>query len=306
MKELYSNDINVLPINISVRGEAKDPLAAPTVKIYTSATKTFPLIGTDITPTRLELDGDPLVGRYEYIVPQNILKLKRYAKVVTSYELAGYGEVKQEEILEITQRVVSYEELNYILGLDTMGDSFEITWMEYDKLETVARKVVEAYIGQPLNLWEGTREVYSGKNYIGLPQHMEYITAVDEAESIIPSLEVAGGFYLTESGLALSNERSFPVPDFLTKYPKNNVTHVITGLWGYEGLPSAITQAAIEVLLMFNTDTVNARRQFLSNLRDDRSSSSLRFNWMSYTDTTGNPIADDLLDAYRIYNAYAI
>lgn len=308
MKELYSNDTNVIDIYTSARGKAVAPLDLPTAKLYVSATKQFPLTGTTLTVVQKKDEEDALiVGQYETIVPQQAVAQRRYARVVISYELPDHGVIEQETIYEPTRRLMAFEELNDILGADAHGESHALTYKEYDLLETITRKIIESYIDQKFTLWLGTREVYAGETYVGLPQHMEYLLSVTRDDQFVPVEALAGSSYkLAESGLSISNKSSIPVPNFLNQRSKINVTHYINGLWGYKSIPSEVTQAFLEVFHIVNTDTIDDRRNYLSTSTNDGGNLMRRFNWMSYTDSTGNPIADELLNPFRIYNVNAV
>ncbi len=307
MKELYTNDLNVIDIYSSVRGVPTAPTGLPTATLYVSSSKDFPSTGTTLAVAQVEdEDSEPVVGRYQVSVPSSLVQKKRYARVDVAYTLPTFGSVTTSDIYEIGQRLVGFEELNTYLGVDVSGESYALDWNQYDKLESVVRRIIETYCGQKFNCWQGSRKVYSARDYIQLPQHLEKLDSITSAGVINPVIYQTDMLYeIEEGGLSLDRSTDFQTPSFLDIRSKNNMTHVITGLWGYEGIPADVNQAAYEVIELFNTDDVDARRKFLSYITND-ASVNMNFNWTSYWDSTGNPIADDLLDPYRIYNLNAV
>ena len=308
MNEIYSNDLNVIEIYTSVRGKPTAPEATPTAKLYVGASRDISTgTPTDLTVVQLESESLPLVGRYQAIVPHQLLQRNQYAKIDISFELEGFGVINKSEVYEISQRLVEYEDLNVYLGYDVTGDSYDMSYEDYDKLEKIVRKVIESYCGQKFNCWQGTRKVYAARDYIPLPQHLEKLTSISSFENLTPiNIDSSESVYqIEDTGLSLDRTTDFVTPHFFIPRSKNNVTHHITGLWGYEGIPAEVTQAAFEVIVIFNMDDIDNRRKFLSYISND-ASINMNFNWTSYWDSTGNPIADDLLDAFRIYNLSAV
>ncbi len=112
MNELYSNETNVLTFSTSVKGEHKIPTSLPIAKLWTSNTKDF--IGTPNDLTVFEEDSV-----YKVLVPSNLISNKRWAKVVFEYDLLNYGFNALSEIYELDARLITLEELNNNLGVDS-------------------------------------------------------------------------------------------------------------------------------------------------------------------------------------------
>ena len=300
MNELYSNETNVLTFSTSVKGEHKIPTSLPIAKLWTSNTKDF--IGTPNDLTVFEEDSV-----YKVLVPSNLISNKRWAKVVFEYDLLNYGFNALSEIYELDARLITLEELNNNLGVDSTGESYEVSYWQYDKAEKVVRKIINTFCQQRFNSWIGSRKVTGSNSDIYLPQHMEKLTGVASGYTDINFFDNynVGDYVLSDSGKVLSIGQPWIKPSVIYKKYQSKQLYLVTGIWGYLSVPEAVKEATLELVRFFMSDDVESRRNYFLNVNSD-SNSSYTFNFSAYRDSTGNPVADELLSNYRIYNVSAV
>lgn len=305
MREIFSNSENLLAHYISLRGVPTEPEGLPIAKIVVGSDKSAVLDSTasiDLTVTQDD------IGVYSVIVPRNILAGKRYARVEFSYEIAGHGPTVESELYVITRRVIGFEEVMEALGVDDAGDQYEITWTQYSVLETSVRKMIETYCLQDFSHWKGAQVVYGPPGFIFLPQYMEKLDSVSVSASdvyLVTPGSPQNRYVLSESGTSLATLNNYQTQTIFDNNNKTNVHHTVSGTWGYATIPPAITEAAMELIRIYMVDDFDARRKFLSDITND-AQISVHFNWGSYVDSTGNPVADYLLKPYRMQTFAAI
>lgn len=300
MNELYSNEINVLTFNISVKGEPVEPVSLPTAKLWCSVAQ-----DSWESPELLTVVKEGSL--YKVIVPNSVIANKRWAKVEFEYELEDYGFNKVVENYELDSRLISFEELNNNLGKDSTGESYSVEYWEYDRAEKVVRKIINTFCKQRFNQWTGSRKVYGSNATINLPQHMDKLTAVASGYTDINFFDNydIGEYQLSASGKVLGVAQPWVKPSIYYKTYQSNQLYLITGVWGYAGVPEAVKEAALELIRFFMSDDAESRRKFFLNVNSD-SNSSFTFNFSAYRDSTGNPVADELLSDFRIYHVSTV
>jgi hypothetical protein len=304
IKELFSNEINVLDYSVHVKGVPQDIEDLPTAKLYVSSTKEFPTSSSTLTVTEDTSDPD-IVGRFKVSVPQNLLAKYRYAKVVFEYELTGHGTVQETDIFNVAQRLISFADLNYIRGEDETGADYEVSFDQYNIAETEARHIIQSYCNQEFTYWQGAIKKATGKTYIPLPQYMESLDSVAFSDDSIYQ-NLASSFVLSESGFVIYSSELHPrVTMFSGPREENSIFATVTGTWGYESIPMAVQQAAAEMINYILSDDIDHRRRYYQQVTN-RGSQNFTFHWTSYQDSTGNPLVDDLLKDYRIFSLNAI
>lgn len=287
MNEIFSNEVSELSLSVTVRGEPVAPMGLPTAKLYLSNTVDFPLIGEDLTVFPI-LDS---ISEFRIPIPFSSVKGKRYAKVVYEYELPGHGVISKDEGYEIRTRILSFEEFKQMM------DDPDIEFDSFNVAETEARLVMESYCHQSLSRWSGGRSVVGNPDKFYLPQYMSKLMNVTELSEELEIEYFDSNDYILEStGLSIRREYNNRTRGLRNLY--------VTGEWGFSILPDAIKKAAYELTRSFSNTSINDRRQFLLNsggggLTGMEESSDF-ISYKAYQDSTGNPIADQLLGPYRI------
>lgn len=290
MNEIFSNEPSQLKLHTVVQGTHIDPTEPPTAKLYVSNDTKFAGAGTDLTVT--QVTGTTPEGQFTIPIPLNVVKDSRYAKVVYSYNLPGFGDIEKEEFFEIRTRLIPYEE--YVL----MVDDEEMTFDAFNLAETEARMVIEGYTRQRFSRWTGTTLVTSDPNRIYLPQYLSELSGINEYGAHDFALETQD-YTLEPGGMVIG--RTSPLKNAPTAKKFS-----VSGKWGYISVPDNIKKAAYELTRDFSSSIINKRRQFLLNsagqgLGASFSEASDMISWRAYQDSTGNSVADLLLANYRVF-----
>lgn len=301
MKELFSNEINELVYNISSKGIPLEPSELPVATLYVGAnTGQMNYIGEELDVSLIE------EGKYKVIVPTTLIQKKKLAKVVFSYHLPQHGYFDDSKIYNVAQRLVSFEDFNENVGRDDTGELWGVDWEDYNKTEQITRAIIEAYCHQKFNFWQGTQTVYGAIGSLFLPQHMEKLDSVlggdvkYDFDLDIPDGYI-GGYVLSNNGMSVVHRSNWTKQTIIYRPNSRNVTMTVTGLWGFEGIPSAVEEAAMEVMRFVRSDDFESRRKFVLNANGAGDVESYSFNFGAYRDSTGNPVADELLAPYRVF-----
>lgn len=291
MNEIFSNELSRLRLSTVVQGAPVTPTELPTAKLYISNSVKFTAPPVELTVSQ-DVENDNPEGKFLIPVPLNVVKDSRYAKVVYSYNLPGFGDVEKEEFFEIRTRLVPYEE--YIV----MVDDLEMTFDAFNLAETEARMVIEGYTRQKFSKWTGAATVTSDPNRIYLPQYLSELSGINEYGAHDFALETQD-YELEPGGMVVG--KTVPIRNF-----SSSKKFVISGKWGYVSVPDNIKKAAYELTRDFSSSIINKRRQFLLNsagqgLGASFSEASDMISWRAYQDSTGNSVADLLLANYRVF-----
>lgn len=288
MRELYCSEPNLVQLTTSVRGRPTTPVTNPAVKLLVGNKKDA-LVELQ-TLTANQVDN----GEYEIPIPQQLLENNLFAELRITYELPDHGVIEKNTIYEVARRLMDYEELNA-----SFGPGFEIDYDVFSFVETDVRKIIETYTNQTFNSWYGTRLVEGQGGVINLYENLERLDAVSVGSTLVPSLLTpTAGFVLSESGMSIYNpDRDREVSFFHGKEAKH--TYAIEGLWGYTSIPSGVNQAALELARGFMCEDIEYRRRYIANIRNN--DMRLEFSDDAYKGSTGNPIADQLLDPYVVF-----
>lgn len=292
MKELYSNEPNLLVHKIHVQGEPIRPEdGSISAELYVSNDKDFDGPAIPLTPMTVDR------GKLEIVIQQQHLAKKRYAEVILRYTLADFGDFMIQLRYDITQRLITFEDLN-----DALGEGYEIDYATYSEAEAEAHLIIESYCNQKFESWEGERQVRGPEAHIYLPQHMEKLDNVVIHSSLIEFgfVTSVGGYTLQEQGMAVFNSDKIKTINMFRDTSAKNVNASITGEWGYSNVPAGIAMAAKEILKGFLCDDIEYRRRYIDNFRSG--DMRIQINPAAYVDSTGNPIADQLLQPYRVFN----
>lgn len=286
MIEVYSSEPNLMKFTTDVQGRYVSPdRISASLKASNELGSHTPLIDLRID----ELDN----GRYEYIIPQQLVEGKKYAEVFIEYELEEYGVFRDHKTFEIAQRLIGFNELNTALG--------EFGIEEYDtfsEIERNVRHIIQSHCNQNFNWWTGEQSVRGAGAVLQLPDRLAKLEGVATHSSAFSNpLQTfpEQGYVIDGDGYILFNSYKQDTLNMFRHKPRTT-TYVVKGDWGYQSVPTAIRQAAIELCKGFLCEDIEYRRRYLDNIRtgDVR----IQFNAQAYINSTGNPIADTLLAPY--------
>lgn len=185
----------------------------------------------------------------------------------------------------------SFEELNEILG------QFSVEYEDYSNAESNVRKIIESYCNQKFVNWFGDRLVDGYEGHIILPEVIESIDSVWVYSDLIrvetPNID---GYVISENGQSIFNPERDRTVSFFRQSP-GMATYKIKGMWGYSGVPANVHFAALELARNFLCDDIEYRRRYLQSIKNN--DIRIEFAKSAYSDTTGNPIADEMLEPYR-------
>jgi len=290
VNEIFSNDLSQLRLSVTVQGEPTAPTALPTAQLYVSNDIKFDVAPVTLTVTP-DVSEDAPVGRYLIPVPLASVQEKRYAKVVYTYNLAGFGTITKEEFFEIRTRLLPYDEL-----ISMTGDP-DLTYDAFALAEAEVRMIIEGFTRQRFSKWTGQLTITTNPNRLYLPQFLRELTSVAEYDDYDMPLENTD-FRLEEGGLVIGRETK-ALRDAGPK--KFNVI----GKWGYISVPDNVKKAAYELIRDFTSAAINKRRQYLLNAGGQGLGATFNdsvdlISWRAYMDSTGNSVADQLLMNYRV------
>lgn len=304
IKELFSNEINVLDYSVHIKGVGQDLATLPTAKLYVTSTTVYPTSGSALTVTEDNTDPD-IAGRYKVIVPRDLLAKNRFAKVEFEYTLPGHGTIKETDIFRVAQRLVSFDEVNYVRGKDESGDSYAVDYDQYNIAETEARHIIQAYCNQEFTYWEGPYSKVSNRMYVTMPQYISELTGISFSDDTV-YVNFLAQYQVADSGFSIYAKEITPrATIFSGPREENSIIATIEGVWGYESVPMAIQQAALELINYYLSDDIDHRRRYYNQVTN-RGSENFTYHWTSYSDSTGNPLVDALLQPFRIFGSSAI
>ena len=293
MRELYSSEPNLVKFVTSVQGRPERPLAGPTVQLFAGNDK------NDLQPVSILNANEIDNGEYEIPVPQHFLHQNKFASLHIKYELEEYGVFEQDKTFDIARRLMDFEELN-----DVLGKNLAIDYSTFTFIETDVRKIIESYCNQSFNIWYGKQRVEGADGHIILPEPLEQLEKVQLGSGLAPGyMNTVNGYVISEAGNSIFNpERDRTISFFHGK--GSNVSYYIEGLWGYSSIPAGVHQAALELAKGFLCDDIEYRRRYIANIR--AGDTRIEFHDNAYAGSTGNPIADAMLDPFRIWLMGAI
>lgn len=288
MRELYSSEPNIVKFTTSVQGRPTRPQARPNAELH---------VGSEIDKLVKvhDLNVDEVDnGEYEISIPQRFLVDQRVGQVRFSYDLQDFGPFFTNRTYDITRRLIDFEELN-----DVLGERFAIDYNQFTFVETDVRKIIESYCNQSFNCWKGIRVVEGQGGHILLPEPLEHLETVHVGSSVVPGYTRSEpGFVITDEGHSIYNaDRADTVTFFHGK--EAAVDYLIDGTWGYSSIPSGVHQAALELAKGFLCDDIEYRRRYIKTI--SAGDTRIEFHNNAYNGSTGNPIADAMLDPFRVF-----
>lgn len=282
MIEIYSNEINAIDFQVSVKGQPEQP---DNFSVTTDE---------GIVPVVNNID----IGKYEIIFNQSDIIGNKSIHINYDYELSPYGTWSEKVEYPVKSRLVSFDELNNFIKPHE-----PFSYEDYSKLEMFARNIIESFCGQTFDYWRGIKDVISSEETIILDTHIEKLHSINiksQYISQISYLDDQDAYEIHSSGYMIYNPYKIDVINFLHKKSSKRIVHSIDGDWGWYQVPSAVKQAAFEIIQAFDCADITYRRKFIDNIRS--ADTRIEFADGAYGETTGNPIADQLLEPYRLYH----
>lgn len=318
MRELFSSEPNLIRLYTSIQGVPHTPID-DTVKAKLMTGNYKDKMGLRLPP--VDPPNDPPVsnlpvideyedmwwgdeaplpiqqvdnGEWEIMIPQNLLFGQRYAVIETQYELEHFGTIRDRRRYDVSRRLFDFQEFNELLE-----EEQQIDYSTYTFIETDVRKVIETYCNQTFNHWHGTQVVTGYEGHIAMPETIERIDKVLVGSSIVSNYQSeVHGYEISELGKSIYHHERNKTVSFFHSQP-GPVNYTVKGLWGHTTVPAGVHQAALELARGFMCDDMEYRRRYIDNITNG--DMRIGFSKRAYYDTTGNPIADQLLEPHRMF-----
>lgn len=306
MIEIVKNSYYKVPIYVIKGDEAVEPDEIPTYEIFDADTEVSLKAGAAIHETTD-------VGYYSIPIDQSITSVDRNLRVDWQYDVDGitiYGS-------EFTLVSTPYAEIGEIIAELGLGaEPQDPNYFPYNKLRTaerLARMQINNYTGRVFGLKEGTQVTHGfGSDTIIFPERMTSFYKLEQDDTVIYDSTAnynALGFELeltdTSQGIRIranqQNDVSVMPPSPFYSTSKLNFLegsrYKVYGTMGYKYVPIEVKQAAF---LLINDHLFNDslwRERYIDSF--DTGAMSVKLRDSAFTGT-GNLIADDLLDTYKI------
>lgn len=274
--EIFRDTAPTFALEVAGATEITATVIRDGVEVYDSTGSTFTL------PFKVYGYDGPFQVRWEFFVPGDPVLHTRY------------------EAHEIVTPLVT-------LGEDAVQDDIDA--------ERLVRRIIQSICGQNFGFTYGAKAIIgSGERVLHLPQRLIHLTGVTlnvYPYDAIPfgSIHITGGGWALTTGSGpeyLTTKMAPPedaiyssngvivVPGFVNNWTANNI-YIITGSWGYEGVPQDISDAASLLIDDYNCDEDTYRNKFIANMR----SADWRIEYDPRTwSGTGNAKADQLIAPY--------
>ena len=312
MIELSTNSSHTIDLYINKNDVPVSANALPTYIVKDVVTNTTVQSGTSVA------NNDDL-GHYYFQLGTNITNVDRRLLVTWTYVLDGNTTLVKQDIV-ISTPYVSVGEIIDELGLG--AEPTDANYFPYAKLRTaerISRLMINNYTGRTFSQRLDSQVVYgNGSDTLLFPERMTAFTQIYQDDVLVYDSEEGYNAYgytieLTETGQGLritnSSDLGLSVipPSARFDTPKLNWNdgsrYKIFGTMGYEYIPIEVKQAAF-VLVSDNLYNDSLWRQkYVGEFDTGQMSVKLRDAAFS---GTGNLLADDLLDPYKIIGIVVI
>jgi hypothetical protein len=304
--ELAVNSSHRIDIVVIQNDQSVLPDYTPTYKIYDADTGTLLREGTST------LDPND-IGRYYVTVSGDLTGFDRTLKITWRYDLDGIT-INGDEYTVISTPYATVDEVIDELGLGT--EPTDLNFYPYAKLraaERLARFQIDNYTGRTFGQRLGAQIVYgNNSDTLIFTEAMTAFTKVEQDDQLLYDSTVgfnalAYNIVLTETGQAIrltntgDSDVSILPPSATWTYTKphfvNGSRYKIYGTLGYRYVPVQVKQAA---MLLINDHLFNDslwRERYISEF--DTGQMSVKLRDTAFTGT-GNLLADDLLDPFKI------
>ncbi len=241
-------------------------------------------------------------GEYTMILPVAMNDEETSINVTWTFTISSQTLVVDEVYQVVTP---------YIQWSDFYNDfaSFNKSYEDYLEAEKVARYIINAYCGQDFGKREKTNEVDgSGDSALFLPEKLIYLnnvswyeenTNVIYVDQDIPWETAADGWILRKRYDYYDMD---PVRTDKTRFTRNHI-YYIDGIWGWETVPSAISEAAKILVGSYVCPDVTYRNKYIESIKSG--DWRIQFNKNAY-EGTGDANVDNILESYRIHVAFGV
>lgn len=306
MIELPVNSTHRIDIVVVKNDQSVNADDTPTYEIYDATTADLIDSGT------AQIDTND-VGRYYVMISGAISAYDRTLKVTWQYDLDGIT-ITGDEFTVISTPYAEIGEIIDELGLGT--EPQDLNYYPYAKLraaERLARFQIDNYTGRTFGQRLGAQVVYgNNSDTLIFTEAMTAFTKIEQDDAVIydstiPFNALAYNIVLTETGqgVRLTNTGDSdvsilpPTATWTTTKPHfiNGSRYKIYGTLGYSFVPVQVKQAA---MLLVNDHLFNDslwRERYISEFNTGQMQVKLRDT--AFTGT-GNLLADDLLDQFKI------
>lgn len=306
MIELPVNSSHRIDIIVIKNDMSVEPDATPTYSIYDASTGDLVKSGTATADT-----ND--VGRYYVDINGEISSYDRTLKITWEYDLDG-NTITGDEFTVISTPYAEVGEIIDELGLGT--EPTDLNFYPYAKLraaERLARFQIDNYTGRTFGQRLGAQVVYgNNSDTLIFTEAMTAFTKIEQDDVVIYDSEIgynalSYNIVLTETGQAVrltntgDSDVSILPPTATWTAPRphfvNGSRYKIYGTLGYSYVPVQVKQAA---MLLVNDHLFNDslwRERYISEFNTGQMQVKLRDT--AFTGT-GNLLADDLLDQFKI------
>lgn len=268
MSELYTNYTDN-QVSVTV------PASVPYVDLALTVNGVPFNFGSELTTRLNQNASNP--GTFTYTVPYRAIAFE--GEMTASWTFVESGQ---------TATVVeTYELVTSVYPINKIVKEHDLTTEEAEKVESLVRHIINSYTGQTFGKFAGVLEAEgNGQGKLFLPRRL--ITLNTVSPLVARSYTISGAnFFLNASS------RTF----------LNNEKYLINGIWGYNGVPAAVQQAADILIRTIVSDEPSYRDRYLNAIR----SADWRIDYNSRAfDGTGNVTADQLLDPFVLYRIAVI
>lgn len=323
MAEIYVNSYGIIDIEVK---DSDSNLVSPdndvSVTIFDySILNDDGSLGSTIEEgfaTQVFYGGNPATGRFFYQITPEITAFPRVLRITWEYEVNGQSRYFSDNSF-ISIPYASLSKLREIKELNDFSDQ------ELISMERLVSRVIDAYCGQSFSYELDKTKTVSGhdSDFLLLPGRLwelgsvsvleDYSTIIVDGEGNVVTNGITGRDvtqFVTrdfDNPWRLRNKRTF---DFIamseTKsryFFKNGHIYAVRGNWGYQFVPSKVSEAAAALVKTYFYDDSTYRDRYISEIQ----SGTWRMKFRATGDeTTGSANADMMLYDYRNINAAVI
>lgn len=306
MIELTTNSFHTIDIYVVKDDEPTVPSTTPTYVIYDADT------GVAISSGTATADTED-VGHYVINLTSQHTSFDRTLRITWSYMLDGRT-VNEEEWTVISTPYAEISEIITELGLGS--EPVDYNYFPHAKLrsaERMARLMINNYTGREFAQRLGEQIVYgNGSDTLIFSERMSAFTKIEQDDQVIydsdNNINLLGyDIVLTETGqgVRIANSSQLDVTEYPASaylYPPklkfvNGSRYKIYGTLGYPYIPLAVKQACFLLISDLLYNDALWRQKYISEF--DTGNMKVKLRDTAFTGT-GNLLADDLLDPYKI------
>lgn len=306
MIELTTNSFHTIDIYIVKDDEPAVPSSTPTYIIYDADT------GATISSGTTTIDTED-VGHYIINLTNQHTSVDRTLRIVWTYNLSGRT-VTEEEWTVIS---TAYAEISEIITELNLGsEPVDYNYFPHEKLrsaERMARLMINNYTGREFGQRLGAEVVYgNGSDTLIFAERMSAFTKIEQDDQVMYDSENGINLFgfdvvLTETGQGVRIKNSSELD--VTEYPAsayitpprlkfaNGARFKIYGTLGYPYIPLPVKQACFLIISDLLYNDALWRQKYISEF--DTGNMKVKLRDTAFTGT-GNLLADDLLDPYKI------